>query len=109
LGKAKIPEGTLEKQETKISKWQHIIKSMTSEEKENPELLERQTSRIARVAQGAGVHTSDIRALLKQYKLLNEMVKSGVGADGLDMSKGLSQKQMQKLAKKFGKIKKVRF
>ncbi|MBS3086692.1 signal recognition particle receptor subunit alpha [Candidatus Pacearchaeota archaeon] len=105
----KLPENILENQEAKIAKWEHIIKSMTPEEKENPELLERQTSRIARVAQGAGVHTSDIRALLKQYKLLNEMVKSGVGADGLDMSKGLSQKQMQKLAKKFGKIKKVRF
>src|SRR3989338_8491691 len=39
LGKAKIPEGTIEKQETKISKWQHIIKSMTKEEKEAPEIF----------------------------------------------------------------------
>ena len=109
FGSAKIPENALENQEAKISKWEHIIKSMTSEEKENPELLEKQTARIARVAQGAGVHTSDVRALLKQYKLLNEMVKSGAGTEGLDMSQGLSQKQMQKLAKKFSKIKKMRF
>jgi len=106
---SKIPENALESQEAKIAKWEHIIKSMTPEEKENPELLEKQTQRISRVASGAGVHTSDVRALLKQYKLLNEMIKSGVGADGLDMSQGLSQKQLQKLAKKFGKIKKVRF
>ncbi len=111
LGSAKIPEGVLENQEAKISKWEHIIKSMTLEERENPELLEKETSRIARIAQGAGVHGSDIRALLKQYKLLNEMVKSGKGSLGGigDMSHGLNQKQLQKLAKKFGKAKGMRF
>ena len=108
---AKIPENLLESQEAKISKWEHIIKSMTLEERENPELLEKQTSRIARIAQGAGVHGSDIRALLKQYKLLNEMIKSGKGGLGGigDMSHGFNQKQLQKLAKKFGKVKGMRF
>ena len=106
LGSAKIPENLLENQEAKVAKWEHILKSMTKEERENPELLEKQTSRISRIAQGAGVHGSDIRALLKQYKLLNEMLKSG---KGIDMSQGISQKQMQKLAKKFGKVKKMRF
>ena len=102
----KIPEGLLEGQQEKIAKWEHIIKSLTKEERENPELLERQTSRISRVAKGSGVNTSDIRSLLKQYKMLNEMVKSGMGNE---MTEGnmLSQKQMQKLAKKFGK--KMRF
>jgi signal recognition particle subunit SRP54 len=100
---AKIPEGMLENQEAKVAKWEHIIKSMTLNEKENPEILEKQTSRISRVAKGAGVHTSDVRSLLKQYKLLNDMLKSGTG----DLSQGLSQKQMQKFAKKFGK--KMRF
>ena len=103
--KAKIPEGMLENQEAKVAKWEHIVKSMTQEEKENPELLEKQTSRIARIAKGAGVHTSDVRSLLKQYKLLNDVIKSGVG--NMDMSQGLSQKQMMKFAKKFGK--KMRF
>jgi len=106
LGSAKIPENILENQEAKISKWEHIIKSMTPEEKENPELLEKQTQRIGRVAKGAGVNNSDIRALLKQYKLLNEMVKSG---ENMDMSQGINQKQLQKLAKKFGKMKKISF
>ena len=106
LGSAKIPENLLENQEAKIAKWEHIIKSMTKEEKENPGLLEKQTSRIARVAKGAGVSTTDIRSLLKQYKLLNEMVKSG---SEMDFSKGLNQKQLQKLAKKLGKGKKMKF
>lgn len=97
--KAKIPENLLENQEAKIAKWEHIVKSMTPYERANPEVLEKQTSRIGRIAQGAGVNNSDVRALLKQYKMLNEMMSGGMG----DVSQGLSQKQMQKLARKFGK------
>lgn len=101
----KIPEGVLENQEAKVAKWEHIIKSMTPEEKADPGKLEKQTSRIQRIANGAGVNTSDVRSLLKQYKFLNEMIKSGAGTG--DMTQGLSQKQLQKLAKKFGR--KMRF
>jgi signal recognition particle subunit SRP54 len=101
LANAKIPENALENQGAKVAKWEHIVKSMTKEEKENPELLEKQTSRMARIAKGAGVPTSDIRSLLKQYKLLNEMIKSGAASG--DISQGLDQKQMMKFAKKFGK------
>lgn len=101
----KIPENLLENQQEKIAKWEHILKSMTPEEKANPELLEKQTSRIGRIAQGAGVHNSDVRSLLKQYKMLSDMVKTG---SSMDMSQGLSQKQMQKMMKKF-KGKKLKF
>tara|TARA_Y100000310_G_C20648524_1_gene798024 strand:+ start:91 stop:1473 length:1383 start_codon:yes stop_codon:yes gene_type:complete len=103
LGKAKIPEEMLGKQEDKLKKFKFCIQSMTPEEKENPELLEKQTSRIQRIAKGSGCSTTDVRSLLKQYKLLKDFMKMG---DQIDISKGaagLSQKQMQKLAKKFGK------
>ena len=106
LGSAKIPENMMESQQAKIAKWEHILKSMTPEEKSSPELVKKQTSRIARIAKGSGVNTSDIRALLKQYDLLNDMMKS---PSEFDPEKGLSQKQMMKLAKKFGKMKKRRF
>ena len=99
--KSKIPEGMLENQEAKVAKWEHIVKSMTVEEKKNPEILEKQTSRIARIAKGAGVPTSDVRSLLKQYKMLSDIVKSGM--TNMDMSQGMSQKQMMKFAKKFGR------
>ncbi len=102
MGAAKIPEGMMESQQEKIAKWEHIVKSMTEEEKENPEILKKETSRISRIAKGAGVNNSDIRSLLKQYDMLNEMIKGG--AD-MDMSQGMSQKQMMKLARKFGKKK----
>ena len=93
-------------QEEKIKKWEHIIKSLTPEERENPELLKKQTSRISRVAKGSGVNNTDIRSLLKQYDMLNDMMSGGAE---MDMSKGMSQKQMQKLMKKFGKKKIRRF
>jgi len=101
LSKAKIPEGMLGGQEEKLKKWPHIIDSMTEEEIENPEVLEKQTSRLSRIAKGSGSTTTDIRQMLKQYKMLMEMAGGGMGE--MDPSEGLSQKQMQKLAKKFGK------
>ncbi len=100
MSKAKIPENMLGTQESKIKKWEHIIKSMTNSEKNNPEIFEKQTQRIGRVAKGAGVNNSDVRSLLKQYKMLQEMTSGGF--EDMDMSKGLSQKQMQKMMKKFG-------
>ena len=107
LGNAKIPENLLENQEAKVSKWEHILKSMTSEEKENPEILEKETSRITRIAKGSGVNNSDVRSLLKQYKMLNEMIKSG--ASDMNLEGGMSQKQMMKMAKKFMKGGKLKF
>ncbi len=97
--KEKIPEGQLEAQQDKVKRWKHAINSMTKEEIENPELLEKQTSRIQRIAHGSGTSTSEIRALIKQYKMLSEMIKSQSGIS----EKGMDQKTMMKLAKKFGR------
>lgn len=100
LGKAKIPEAALEAQQEKTKHWKAAIKSMTEEERENPEILEKQTSRIQRIAKGAGTTTSDVRALIKQFKMLSEMIKSQSSiAEGGQMD----QKTMMKLAKKFGR------
>lgn len=103
LGKAKIPSGALESQQEKLKKWKHAINSMTQVEVENPEILEKQTSRIQRIAKGSGTSTSDIRALIKQYKMLNEMIRS---QSKIAEGGQLDQKTMMKLAKKFrGKMK----
>jgi signal recognition particle subunit SRP54 len=91
--KDKIPEGMLGKQEEKMKKWKHAIQSMTSEEKSNPEIL-KDNSRLQRIAKGAGINVSDIRSLLKQYKLIKQFAGEG-------MPKNLSQKQLKKMAKKF--------
>jgi len=108
LGKAKdkIPEEMLGTQEDKMKKWQHAINSMTEQEIQNPEILEKQTSRLSRIAKGSGTTTTDIRQLIKQYKLLKDLTQGSELTD-FDPSQGLNQKQMMKIAKKFGK--KVRF
>ena len=102
MSAAKVPKGMLEKQEAKMKHWKDSISSMTEEEIENPEILEKQTSRIQRVAKGSGTTTTEIRELLKQYKMIKEMMgmQSGLAEGNLD------PKMMQKMAKKFkGKVK----
>lgn len=99
---AKIPKDALAKQELKMTHWKSAISSMTAEEIDNPEIFEKQTSRIQRVAKGSGTTTTEIRELLKQYKMLKEMIsmQSGLTEGNID------QKTMQKMARKFkGKIK----
>lgn len=99
MGKAKIPEKEMNEQQQRLKKWKHAINSMTPEEIENPEILEKQTSRMQRIAHGSGTTTTEIRALIKQYKMLKEMIKAGSG-----MSEGsIDQKTMMKFAKKFGR------
>ncbi len=102
MSAAKVPKDVLEKQESKMKHWKTAISSMTEEEIENPEILEKQTTRIQRIAHGSGTTTTEIRELLKQYKMLKEMMgmQSGLAEGKID------QKMMQKMAKKFkGKIK----
>ncbi|MBD3252100.1 signal recognition particle protein [Candidatus Pacearchaeota archaeon] len=106
FGKAKIPENLMGVQEEKLKKWQYLIDSMTHEEIDNPEIIEKQTKRLQRIAKGSGTTTTDIRQLLKQYKVLKDLA-TGSDINDLDMSQGLSQKQMQKIMKKFGK--KIKF
>lgn len=97
--KDKISSKDMSEQESKMKKWKNAINSMTEEEIENPEILEKQTSRMQRIAHGSGTTTSDIRMLIKQYKMLNEMIKSQKSLQEGQMD----QKTMMKLARKFGK------
>lgn len=101
LGKVKdkIPTEQLESQQEKVKHWKHVINSMTKEEIENPEILEKQTSRMSRIAKGSGSSTSEIRALIKQYKMLKEMINSQSSLE----NGAMNQKTMMKFARKFGK------
>lgn len=100
--KEKIGEEQLESQQNKIKRWKYIINSMTQQEIENPEILEKQTTRIQRIAKGSGTTTSDVRMLLKQYKMLKEIIKSKASLE----EGTFDQKKMMKMARKFaGKIK----
>ena len=69
-----------------------IIQSMTPHERENPSVLNH--SRKRRIAAGAGVKVEEINKLLKQFDMMNQMMKqfSGPGA----------QKKMKKLGRMGG-------
>jgi len=98
--KEKMPQ-LFDIQEAKLKKWKYAIDSCTKEEKENPELLN--SSRIARISKGSNVSTSDIREMIKQYRLVKEFI-SGTPKDLENISGGkLDQKTLRKLAKKFGR------
>lgn len=107
LGKAKekISPQQLEQQQEKLKHYKHAINSMTEEEIEDPGIFEKQTSRIQRVAKGSGTSTTDIRMLIKQYKVLQDLMKQ----QGQLTEGKLDQKTMMKLARKLGKGKMMKF
>ncbi len=102
LGKAKekITEEQMSQQQKKMKNYKNAVNSMTQYEIENPEIIEKETSRMQRISKGSGVPTTDIRMLIKQYKMLKEMLNSGKS-----MESGMDNKMLMKMAKKFGKKK----
>ena len=50
-----------------------VILSMTKQEKVNPKIIS--GSRKKRISQGAGVEVSKINKLLKQFKMMSDMMK----------------------------------
>ena len=57
-----------------MKKTEAMILSMTPKERENPNILG--SSRKKRIAVGSGTNVSDLNRLLKQYDMMNKMVKS---------------------------------
>ena len=66
--------------EKALSRTEAIIQSLTPYERENPAVLNH--SRKRRIAAGSGVKVEDINRLLKQFDMMNQMIKqfSGPGA-----------------------------
>ena len=73
-GMADIPNEAAEQAEKQIDKWHAIILSMTEEERRDPHILN--SSRIKRIARGAGVTERDVKALIKQYKLTKKLMRT---------------------------------
>ena len=68
-----------------IGKVEAMIKSMTLEERENPEIID--ASRRKRIAKGSGVTVAELNKLLKQFKETRKMMKQ-FG----NMSKGMKKR-----------------
>ena len=60
--------------EKKIEKFKAIIKSMTKQERDNPDIIK--ASRRKRVASGSGTTIQDVNQLIKQYDQTKVMMKS---------------------------------
>ena len=67
----KIPSGELE--DKQLGRVEAIIRSMTPEERHNPDLIK--GSRRRRIALGSGTMPQDINQLLKQFQQTQKMVK----------------------------------
>ena len=82
LKDAKIDENALAHTEA-------IIKSMTRQEREHPEIIA--ASRKRRIAQGSGTNVEEINKLLKQFDQMKKMMKQfsgGMGGRKLPFGKG---------------------
>jgi signal recognition particle subunit SRP54 len=60
--------------ESELGRIEAIICSMTPEERRQPTIID--GSRRLRIAQGSGTSTQEVNALLKQFKMVSQMVKS---------------------------------
>tara|TARA_Y100000034_G_scaffold35645_2_gene43740 strand:+ start:2991 stop:4370 length:1380 start_codon:yes stop_codon:yes gene_type:complete len=94
FGKMNIPKDMLQVQEGKLKTWKFMMNSFTKEELEDPDIMS--STRIERVAKGAGRKVSEVRELLKQYRQSKKMMKMFKGASG-----GKSDKKMQQMMKRF--------
>jgi len=74
FSKMSLPKNKLENQEGKLKKWKFIMQSMTKEELEEPDKV-LNSSRIERIAKGAGVEVKEVRELLKQYRQSKKLMK----------------------------------
>ncbi|MEM0084901.1 MAG: signal recognition particle protein Srp54 [Candidatus Methanomethylicia archaeon] len=69
-----LPEEFQEVSKEKIKKYSAIIESMTKEERENPEIIDR--SRMRRIAFGSGTSIRDVQELLDQYKNMKKLMRT---------------------------------
>ena len=74
---SKQGKGDMDATEARMKKFKVIMDSMTEYEMQNPRLIK--SSRIKRIARGAGVDPQQVKGLLKYYNQSKSMVKNLAG------------------------------
>src|SRR5271157_1650776 len=92
LGNMQLPEGVYDVTSTKMVRYRIIMDSMTPGELDEPTLIN--SSRMQRIAHGAGATPNEVRELLKYYKMMQRTLKGLRGAGG-------GKFNMQRLMKRF--------
>jgi signal recognition particle subunit SRP54 len=91
LGNMQVPEGVYDVTSTKMNRYRIIMDSMTGAELDDPSLIS--SSRIQRVALGAGAAPEEVRELIKYYKMMKRALKGVRGGGG--------KFDMQRMMKRF--------
>jgi signal recognition particle subunit SRP54 len=91
LGNMQLPEGVYDVTSTKMVRYRIIMDSMTSKELDDPALIN--SSRMQRIAHGAGASPDEVRELLKYFKMMQRTLKGLRGGGG--------KFNMQRLMKRF--------
>ena len=94
MGNMELPEGVYDVTSTKMVRYRIIMDSMTPAELDDPSLIS--SSRMQRIAHGAGATPEEVRELLKYYKMMQRTLKGLRGMGG-----GGGKFNMQRLMKKF--------
>ncbi len=89
MAEANIDEGMIRRQRA-------ILSSMTADERQRPKVI--QASRKRRIASGSGTSVQDVNKLLKQFQMMNKMMKK-VGKMG---NKGLMRHGLPGMPPGFG-------
>lgn len=79
-GKGKMPDLDSEENEKKMARMEAMIRSMTPEERRNPDILN--PSRKHRIARGAGVDIAEVNRMVKQFNESRKMMKKLPGIMG---------------------------
>lgn len=90
---SRLKDADMDNTQDKLKKFRFIMDSMTDEEMNDPSIV--RSSRIKRIARGAGVENKDVKELLKYYDMTKRMMK------GFSGDRKLQKNLMKQL--KFGK------
>ncbi|MCC7569889.1 signal recognition particle receptor subunit alpha [Candidatus Micrarchaeota archaeon] len=74
FGAPDLPKELTQQGEHKLAKFEAIINSMTPEEKEKPELIKKNKSRLERIAKGSGTESTEVRQLIREFEKITKMV-----------------------------------
>jgi len=74
-----------DKEENQLKRTEAIILSMTTRERQNPNLLNGR--RRMRIAAGSGVEVREVNALIKQFTMMRKMIRKMKGGKGKKMLK----------------------
>ena len=92
MGNLELPGEAYDMTSAKMAKYRIIMDSMTAAELDEPSLLS--SSRVQRIAIGAGATPDEVRELLKYYKTMKRALKGVRGGQG--------KFNMQRMMKRFG-------